>query len=282
MVTKAVKQLISGIVDRPKNLWLVNAAGAVVAQEVLFVRVFSVAMRRRQIKDSSIQTVALAVTPELLAANAPIRYANEIVVQGRLQQVLAVPRPAYRGQVEQALKEGRAKLLQLQATWVAHYLSRYAGAAKMAKRLDQAASAWPMDLSRLTRYQQRAWRAVMILPDSALAKFAAMQVHQRKLYQETFASIAAFAIPLVLIAKPTKAVYTTPIFGRAQRPRAPLIKAALREPAYLHQQVQEIMLDYQYDQAHYLPLAAKGTPLSEADLGQWQREVDAQYYGQGG
>ncbi|WP_390406397.1 hypothetical protein [Lacticaseibacillus jixiensis] len=281
MVTKAAKQLLSGIVDRPKNLWIVNAAGVVVAQEVLLIRVFSVAMRRRQIENAGIETVGLAVTPELMAAEAPIRYANEIAVQGRLQQVLVVTHPAYRGQVEQVFKAGRAKILQLQATWSAHYLGKSDKAVKIAKQLAAAVSAWPMDLSGLDRYQRRAKRVVRTLPEAALVKFAAMQAHQRKLYRQTLDAVADFAVPLVMITKPTKRVYTTPLFGRMQRPRAAVDKARLQDPAYLHQQAQEIMLDYQYDQAHHLPLAAKGIPLSAAELAKWQRTVDAQYYGQG-
>lgn len=268
----------SGIVDRPKTLLIVGQSGRVQPLEVLFVRVYSTAYKRRQLTAQPVDTIALQVTPEMMAANQPIRYADDLVVRGSLETAHVLTNPQDRRQVMSLLRTNRDKLLQLQDDWFNRYIGDPKAPSNWAKQLAKATKAWPLGL-QLAVYQQRVLRIAWQHRGATRKTIYALQRHQSSVNKQTQAAIMALTTPLALLRKPTKRVFTNPLFGRPQRERAIVDLAELADQeAYAHSQAQAIMQDYLFAQAHDLPLSGKGTPLNDAELAQWQAWVDAHYH----
>lgn len=279
MAKKSPQLQLQGIVDRSKTLVVIDRFATVSTLEVLFMRVYAMKVGRRRTTDPPMQTVAVAITPKLLAANQPIRYANTITVQGDLQEVLVIPHARDVKTVQHLLKANRAKLLQLQATWFAHDVAGFAGADRIAKQLAALTAHWPEGSLELDDYQQKLRKLAGPYSELAYQRLTVMQVHQRKFTAQTQAALIGLAIPLLLIAKPHKHVLTNSPYDRPHRQRDAVDFTLLSDPAYLHQQAHEITLDYQYDQVHHLPLTGKNTPLSDAELAAWQHDLTDRYFG---
>lgn len=276
-MTQHPKRLLAGVVDRPKTMAILSNYTTIETLEVVLMRVYSVAAYRHKLADAKITTVALAVTPKLMAANAPIRYGDDLLVQGRLQTVLVLPHRHERQVAKQLLEHNTHKILQAQANWFARYVASHHDAETLAKRLARLTNNWLLHKDQLAAYQQHVQELLASHSGAAVENLAAMQNHQRELNEQTTAAILALTTPLVLLKQPLKRVTTTAIYGRLQRERAAVERNRLSDPVYLHQQAQEIMLDYQFAQAHHLPLSGKGTPLSDEELAQWQQAIDAKY-----
>ncbi|WP_390409796.1 hypothetical protein [Lacticaseibacillus jixiensis] len=278
MAKKSPKLLLQGIVDRPKTLLVIDRFATVSTLEVLFIRVYAMKVGRHRTTKPPMETVAVAITPKLVNANQPIRYANTITVQGDLQEVLVIPHAQDAKAVQHLLKANRAKLLQLQATWFAHDVARFAGADKFHKKLANITANWPEGSLQLADYQRKVRDLAGPYSELADRRLTAMQAHQRKFNAQTQAALMGRAIPLLLIAKPRLHVLTNSDYARPQRARDAVDVTQSRKPAYLQQQAREIMLDYQYAQANHLPLSGKTTPLSDAELAQWQRQLNVEYF----
>lgn len=276
MATNQPIQVFSGIVDRPKTLLTVLDSGRIQPLEVLFIRVLTQA-QKHQLAESPLETLALAVTPQMLSTNQPIRYADNIVVRGRLETVHVLTRPQDRRQVASLLRDGRDKILQVQAEWSGRYIGQHASETKWGKQLATAAKNWPLGLG-LAAYQGRVRKIAWQHRGATRKTIDTLQRHQREINAQTRAEILALTTPLALLRKPAKRVFTNPLFGRPQRPREAMDVIRLAsDSAYLHQQAQEIMQDYQYAGAHHLPLSGKGTLVDDMELARWQRWVDERY-----
>ncbi|WP_390406141.1 hypothetical protein [Lacticaseibacillus jixiensis] len=276
-MTQHPKRLLAGVVDRPKTMAILSNYTAIETLEVVLMRVYSVAAYRHEITNTKITTVALAVTPKLMVANAPIRYGDDLLVQGRLQTVLVLPHRHERQAAKQLLENNERKILQAQANCFARYVASHHDADTLAKRLAKITANWLSHKDQLTAYQRHVQELMAPHSGASVENLPAMQRHQRELNEETTTAILALTTPLLLLKQPLKRVTTTAIYGRLQRPREAVDFKRLADPLYLHQQAQEIMLDYQFATAHHLPLSGKGTPLSDEELAQWQQAIDAKY-----
>ncbi|WP_390408502.1 hypothetical protein [Lacticaseibacillus jixiensis] len=266
--------LYSGIVDRPKSLLIVSESGHVQPLEVLFIRVFAVAYKRRRLDEQDTQTLALAMTPQMVDTNQPIRYGADILVRGNAETVHVLTHPQDRRQIASLLRINRDKILQIQDKWFTRYIGDPQVATKWAQHLADATNAWPLGLE-LASYQQRVRKLAWQHRGATRQTIDYLQHHQSVINEQTRDAIMALTTPLTLLRQPTKPVVVNPIFGRPQRPREP--SQASDAQAYVQEQVQAITQDYLYDQAHDLPLSGKGTPLDDAELARWQQWVDARY-----
>ncbi|WP_390408887.1 hypothetical protein [Lacticaseibacillus jixiensis] len=266
--------LYSAIIDRPKSLLIVSESGHVQPLEVLFVRVFAVAYKRRRLDDQATKTLALAMTPQMVDTNQPIRYGADILVRGNTETVHVLTHPQNRRQITSLLRTNRDKILQLQAQWFKRYIGDPKVVTKWTEHFADATKTWPLGLE-LAAYQQRIHKLAWQHRGAPKRNLSLLQQRQRLMNEQTRDAIMALTTPLTLLRQPTKPVVVNSIFGRPQRPREP--SQADDAQAYVQEQVEGIMQDYLYDQAHNLPLSGKGTPLDDAELARWQQWVDETY-----
>lgn len=276
-VTKAPRLKLSGVVDRPKQLFLYTETTPVPRLEVVFIRVYLAFRGKHPVVDDSLETVALLVTPTLLDTNQPIRYANDILVQGQLQEVRVLRHAHDWQRVTHIGKDGHAKLLQAQSEWFARYIHGQPGEDTLARYLAKATQSWP-GLAGLAAYQAHVAHLARHQSPVAIAALIKMQAHQRELNAAIRAELDAIAPELLVMMAPHK-VITSPLLHRQQRPRDAVDLALVDDPAYLHQQAQEIQSDYQFAKQHNLPLLAPRSGWDAANLAQWQAWVDEVYRG---
>ncbi|WP_390409940.1 hypothetical protein [Lacticaseibacillus jixiensis] len=268
---------INGVIDRPKQLLIQMQNLPPQHVEVVIVRAYAVFRGKRAVTDSPIETVGLLVTPDLLNANQPLRYSNDILVRGQLDAVTVLRHAHDLRRVEHMIKESRGKILQAQSEWFARYIHGQPGEDTLARYLAKATQSWP-GLAGLAAYQAHVAHLARHQSTVAIAALIKMQAHQRELNAAIRAELDAIAPQLLVMMAPHK-VITSPLLHRQQRPRDAVDLALVDDPDYLHQQAQEIQSDYQFAKQHNLPLLAPRSGWDAANLAQWQAWVDEVYRG---
>lgn len=276
MAKRAALLRFSGVVDRPKKLMIIDSADQIKSLNVLFMRVYVVAQRRHHRMTTFSDTIGLVVSPALFKTAEVIRYSNDIFLQGQLREVKVLHHLHDRRQIAHLIKAGWAKLQQVQAVWQAKYLIGQPNTQAMVQRLERLTTQWSPQLNNLAAYQYRVRRVVRLASAAAQQALREVQMRQRQIDAETRAAVDAVTTKLLVIESPSKPLTIAP-YGRLQRKREAIDQSKLADPAYLHQQAQEIMLDYQFAQTHHLPLASRNSPWDEAELAQWQQWVDATF-----
>ena len=274
MAKQAPLYRLSGIVDRPKKLLVIDESGVISALDVLFMRLSVVAQRQHVIENRLGDTIGLVISPALFQTSNLIRYSNDIVVHGRVQPVTVLHHPHDDRQITHLIKAGWAKIQQVQAGWSAKYITSQAGTETMAQGLERLTAQWSPQLNNLAAYQQRVWHQIRLASVAAQQALVTVQARQRQIDAKTRAAVAAVSTQLLVIKTLQSKPATIVQYGRPQRERGTVDPAKLADPAYLHQQAQEIMLDYQFAQAHHLPLASRSFPWDAAELARWQQWVD--------
>ena len=269
---------IQGVVDRPKRLLIQTQTEPAQHQDLVLIRVYAVFRGRRAVVDPAIETVGLVVTPDLLNANQPIRYSNDILVRGQLEAVTVLRHAHDQRRVEHIIKESRDKLMQAQAEWFARYIQGQPGESSLTRYLAKATKAWPLGLAGLSAYQAKVAHLARHQSAAAIAALGRMQQRQRELNAELRAELDAIAPQLLVVMAPHK-VITSPLPHRQQRPREAVDLRLVDDPAYLQQQAQEIELDYQFAMQQHLPLLSAQGQWDVANLAQWQAWVDDVYRG---